>query len=113
MLRQAQHDYLRVAKGYLPNFMKKIAIIGFGFCGRMLFYHLTKNPNPNLKITIFEKDQSSFGPAFSSFSPHYILNVPTIKMSAFVDKPKDRLCSLSFQLTHPNFLWQTDLKYYQ
>jgi uncharacterized NAD(P)/FAD-binding protein YdhS len=68
--------------------MKKIAIIGFGFCGRLAFFHLAKNPEN--KILIFTKDGLEMpGTAFAPFSPHYILNVPAIKMSAFCDKPKD------------------------
>jgi len=69
--------------------MKVIAIVGFGFCGRLAFAHLAKN-SKNSKIIIFEKNnQNSLGSAFSSFSPHYILNVPVEKMSAFSNQPQD------------------------
>jgi hypothetical protein len=69
--------------------MKVIAIVGFGFCGRLAFAHLAKN-SKNSKIIIFEKNnQNSLGSAFSSFSPHYILNVPVEKMSAFSNCPQD------------------------
>jgi uncharacterized NAD(P)/FAD-binding protein YdhS len=69
--------------------MKVIAIVGFGFCGRLAFAHLAKN-SKNSKIIIFEKNnQNSLGSAFSSFSPHYILNVPMEKMSAFSNQPQD------------------------
>lgn len=68
--------------------MKVIAIVGFGFCGRLAFAHLAKN-SKNSKIIIFEKNgQNSLGPAFSSFSPHYILNVPVERMSAFSNQPQ-------------------------
>jgi len=68
--------------------MKVVAIVGFGFCGRLAFAHLAKN-SKNSKIIIFEKNgQNSFGPAFSSFSPYYILNVPVEKMSAFSNQPQ-------------------------
>lgn len=68
--------------------MKRVAIVGFGFCGRLAFYHLSKQKN--LSISIFEKNNiDSFGSAFSEFSKNYILNVPAIKMSAFSDKPSD------------------------
>ena len=68
--------------------MKVIAIVGFGFCGRLAFAHLAKN-SKNSKIIIFEKnDQNSLGAAFSSFSPHYILNVPVERMSAFSNQPQ-------------------------
>jgi uncharacterized NAD(P)/FAD-binding protein YdhS len=70
--------------------MKAIAIIGFGFCGRLAFFHLAKNSPKKTKIIIFEKDgPEALGPAFSGFSPHYILNVPAIKMSAFSDDKKN------------------------
>ena len=68
--------------------MKVIAIVGFGFCGRLAFAHLAKN-SKNSKIIIFEKNgQNSLGPAFSNFSPHYILNVPVERMSAFSNQPQ-------------------------
>jgi uncharacterized NAD(P)/FAD-binding protein YdhS len=69
--------------------MKITAIVGFGFCGRLAFWHLVKKSTKN-KILIFDRNpQSSFGSAFSHFSPHYILNVPAIKMSAFSNMPQD------------------------
>lgn len=70
--------------------MKTIAIIGFGFCGRLAFFHLVKKSDKNTKILIFDKSgRGGLGAAFSSFSPHYILNVPVAKMSAFSDDPKN------------------------
>lgn len=68
--------------------MKTLAIIGFGFCGRLSFFHLSQKQKA--KILIFDKDGiDAFVPAFSGFSPHYILNVPAVKMSAFSQKPQD------------------------
>lgn len=68
---------------------KIIAIIGFGFCGRLAFFHLAKKADKNTKILIFDKNgPNTLGPAFSSFSPFYILNVPAIKMSPFSDEPR-------------------------
>ncbi len=68
--------------------MKNIAIIGFGFSGLMTFFHLTKNPTKN-KILVFDKNgQEALGSAFSSFSKHYLLNVPVMKMSAFSNDEK-------------------------
>jgi uncharacterized NAD(P)/FAD-binding protein YdhS len=74
--------------------MKTIAVVGFGFCGRLAFFHWAKNlakePNKKTKILIFDKiGKESLGTAFSSFSPFYVLNVPTKKMSAFSDFPQD------------------------
>ncbi len=78
---------------------KKIAIIGFGFCGRIAFYHLSKQKN--ISITIFEKSGIEFiGAAFSKFSPNYLLNVPAIKMSAFSEKPNDFYDFLSQHYSH-------------
>lgn len=70
--------------------MKTVAIVGFGFCGRLAFFHLVKKSDKNTKILIFDKSgKDGLGAAFSSFSPHYILNVPVNKMSAFSDDPKN------------------------
>lgn len=69
--------------------MKIIAIVGFGFCGRLALAHLVKKSEPNTKILIFDKNgREALGPAFSGFSPHYILNVTAIKMSAFSQAPE-------------------------
>ena len=69
--------------------MKIIAIVGFGFCGRLAFAHLVKRADQNTKILIFDKNgRTALGPAFSAFSPHYILNVAAVKMSAFSEMPK-------------------------
>lgn len=71
--------------------MKKIAIIGFGFCGRMAFVNLVKNYHKNFEVLIFDgakKDNlknAFYSAAFSDFSQHYILNVIAKKMSAFID----------------------------
>lgn len=78
--------------------MKIIAIVGFGFCGKMTFVNLIRNslqntPDKNpakFKILIFDKSISAFASkAFAPFSPHYILNVAANKMSAFGDDEKD------------------------
>ncbi len=69
--------------------MQIIAIVGFGFCGRLALHHLIKK-SAQQKIIIFDKlGAKALGPAFSSFSPHYILNVPAKNMSAFPDRPQD------------------------
>ncbi len=70
--------------------MKTIAIIGFGFCGKMTFVNLVKNYTKKLRIIIFDDAPDNFSSsAFSDFSPHYILNVPVNNMSAFSQKPDD------------------------
>ncbi|MFZ9469426.1 MAG: FAD/NAD(P)-binding protein [Rickettsiales bacterium] len=79
--------------------MKKIAIIGFGFCGIMVFGNILKKISQeksknNIKFIIFEKDGlSSVGAGFSNFNDNYILNVPVKKMSPFDDQPN---CFLDF-----------------
>ena len=70
--------------------MKSVAIIGFGFCGRMSLFHLAEKFEAGDKIYVFDKNPlTDLGAAFSAFSPYYILNVPVVKMSAFSDKPDD------------------------
>lgn len=72
--------------------MRRIAIIGFGFCGKMLLANLAKNSSKDFQITIFNKSDEGFeSVAFAGFSPHYILNVPANKMSAF-SSDKDGFC---------------------
>ncbi len=71
-----------------------VAIIGFGFCGRLAFFNLTKNPNKNLKILIFDNKGSDYlGPAFSEFNKSYILNVTANKMSIFPDSNESDFCN--------------------
>ena len=63
---------------------KIIAIIGFGFCGKITFSNLIDKLDKKDKILIFNAAKDGFSSAaFSSFSPHYILNIPVKKMSAF------------------------------
>ena len=68
--------------------MKSIAVIGFGFCGRLSLFHSADKLEAGDKIYVFDKNSlSDAGAAFSPFSPHYILNVPVAKMSAFSYDP--------------------------
>lgn len=75
--------------------MKKIAIIGFGFCGIMVFVNILKkisaqNNQHKIQFIIFEKsDEYSVGAGFTNFNDNYILNVPAKKMSPFEDDPDD------------------------
>jgi uncharacterized NAD(P)/FAD-binding protein YdhS len=75
--------------------MKKIAIIGFGFCGIMVFGNILKKisiqkSQVKIKFIIFEKDgENAVGAGFSNFNDNYILNVPAKKMSPFQDSPDD------------------------
>jgi len=75
--------------------MKKIAIVGFGFCGIMVFGNIlkkisTQKTQVKIKFIIFEKDgEDAVGAGFSDFNDNYILNVPAKKMSPFQDSPDD------------------------
>ncbi len=77
--------------------MKKIAIVGFGFCGIMVFGNIlkkisTKKSPTKIKFIIFEKDgEEALGAGFSNFNDNYILNVPAKKMSPFENSPDDFL----------------------
>ena len=83
--------------------MKKIAIIGFGFCGKMLFANLVRSEK-KYKILIFdEAPQSLSSVAFASFSPHYILNVPASKMNAFTQNDEKNFCQF-LKKNHPEIL---------
>jgi uncharacterized NAD(P)/FAD-binding protein YdhS len=75
--------------------MKKVAIIGFGFCGIMVFGNILKKISAQksqvkIKFIIFERDgENAVGAGFSNFNDNYILNVPAKKMSPFQDSPDD------------------------
>ena len=77
--------------------MKKVAIIGFGFCGIMVFGNIlkkisTQKSHNKIKFIIFEKDgEESLGAGFSNFNDNYILNVPAKRMSPFEESPNDFL----------------------
>lgn len=48
--------------------MKIIAIVGFGFCGKLAFANIVKSLNKKDKILIFDKAQGDFkSAAFSHF----------------------------------------------
>jgi uncharacterized NAD(P)/FAD-binding protein YdhS len=77
--------------------MKKVAIVGFGFCGIMVFGNILKKISSQksqnkIKFIIFEKDgEEAVGAGFSNFNDNYILNVPAKRMSPFEDSPNDFL----------------------
>lgn len=60
-----------------------IAIIGFGFSGAMVLYHLVHLSDRPLKITLFEKkNEPALGIAYKTQDPCHLLNVPISRMSA-------------------------------
>ena len=65
-----------------------VAIIGGGFSGTMVAYHLLRQSDKPLQITIFEpRTTLGLGLAYSTPCPDHLLNVPAAGMSAFVDQP--------------------------
>ncbi len=89
--------------------MKKIAIIGFGFCGRIAFANLVKSYKSSYEVIIFDEVKKSFfkdgfySAAFSEFSSDYILNVTTKKMTAFIEE-EEHFCKF-LQQNYPQ-VWQ-------
>jgi len=77
--------------------MKKIAIVGFGFCGIMVFGNILRKISEQksqikIKFIIFEKNGAdAIGAGFSDFNDNYILNVPVKKMSPLENQPNDFL----------------------
>lgn len=83
---------------------KTVAIIGSGFCGKMSFVSLVNNLDSKDKIILFDATKDGLlGLGFSNFSPHYILNIPTIKMSAFIDDERS-FCNF-LEKNYPK-IWQ-------
>lgn len=59
------------------------AIVGGGFSGLMVLYHLAQNARPGDQIFIFEpKERLGPGLAYATKNPHHFLNVPAGNMSA-------------------------------
>jgi uncharacterized NAD(P)/FAD-binding protein YdhS len=77
--------------------MKKIAIVGFGFCGIMVLGNILRKISEQksqikIKFIIFEKNGAdAIGAGFSDFNDNYILNVAVKKMSPFENQPNDFL----------------------
>lgn len=67
----------------------KYAIIGGGLSGTLCAIHLLKRADPQIEITIFEKEEENLfrGNAYSSVLAHQMLNVSADQMSLFITKP--------------------------
>lgn len=70
----------------------QLAVIGGGFSGISLSYHLLKLIKKNsikepLYLYLIEKDSFAEGPAYCTKSTSHILNVPAIAMSALYGEP--------------------------
>ncbi|MCZ8133367.1 MAG: FAD/NAD(P)-binding protein [Steroidobacteraceae bacterium] len=70
-----------------------VAIVGSGFCGTVAAIHLLRNPAlARLRILLIERPGHGVGGvAYDVASPNLVLNVPTLRMSAFDDAPDDFL----------------------
>lgn len=68
---------------------KSIIIIGGGASGVILAAHLLRRPDPDLRVTVLEK-QGRFGQglAYSALHRDHRVNVPARGMSAFADDPE-------------------------
>lgn len=80
--------------------MQKIGIIGGGFCGTMTAVHLIRYATDPIEIIIInQKETFNKGVAFKPASNTHLLNVPTIKMSAFANEPTHFLDWIMQQLS--------------
>ncbi|WIY53782.1 FAD/NAD(P)-binding protein [Devosia sp. YIM 151766] len=68
---------------------QSITIIGGGASGVLLAAHLLRHPDPNLRVTLIER-QGRFGQglAYSARHRNHRVNVPALGMSAFADDPE-------------------------
>jgi uncharacterized NAD(P)/FAD-binding protein YdhS len=68
--------------------MKKIGIIGGGFCGIMSAIHLIQNSTSTFALFLINNNtEFGKGIAYNAYSNKLLLNVITSKMSAFPDEP--------------------------
>lgn len=72
--------------------MKRIAIIGAGFCGAVIAIELLKNASEELEIVLVNRSgKMARGLAYGTNSAHHLLNVPAGNMSALEDEPSSFL----------------------
>jgi uncharacterized NAD(P)/FAD-binding protein YdhS len=65
-----------------------IAIVGAGFSGTLLAFHLLRRTPPSTQIHLIERNSRfGHGAAYSTGNPSHLLNVPAGRMSAFHDRP--------------------------
>lgn len=71
---------------------KRIGIVGGGFSGAAVAYHLARSARGRLDITIYEpRDRVGHGVAYSVPDDHLLLNVPAAKLSIDPARPADFL----------------------
>jgi uncharacterized NAD(P)/FAD-binding protein YdhS len=67
---------------------KTIAIVGGGFSGSLLAFHLLSRCGPQDRILLIERNRRfGLGLAYSTGNPNHLLNVRAGNMSAFSDRP--------------------------
>ena len=75
-----------------PHRNPAIAVIGAGFSGTLLALHLLRRCPPAAHIHLIEQSpRFGRGLAYSTGNLNHLLNVPTVRMSAFHDRPDDFL----------------------
>lgn len=69
--------------------MKRITIVGAGFCGTMTAVHLLQRSRTPLHIRLVDRNETQVGRgvAYSTEEPCHLLNVPAGRMSAFPTDP--------------------------
>lgn len=84
--------------------MKTVVIVGGGFSGAMTAVHLLSDPRcDDLNVALIEsRSQPGLGVAYSTPSPHHLLNIPAGRMSALPDAPNDFLAWLTAQAIPAN-----------
>jgi uncharacterized NAD(P)/FAD-binding protein YdhS len=67
---------------------KTIAIVGGGFSGSLLAFHLLNRCGPHDRILLIERNRHfGLGLAYATGNPNHLLNVRAGNMSAFSDRP--------------------------
>ena len=69
--------------------MRRIAIIGFGFSGLMVTANLVRRATAPLTLYIVAPDLDGLGVAYGTTNPEHLLNVVSVRMSAFHELPDD------------------------
>lgn len=68
--------------------LKKVAIVGAGFCGTMVAAQLLGKAEGNLEVHLIDRTgQFGKGVAYGTTDPSHLLNVPANRMSAFPAEP--------------------------
>jgi uncharacterized NAD(P)/FAD-binding protein YdhS len=68
--------------------MKRVAIIGAGFCGGMVAAHLVREGRPGLAVDLLDPSPHTLrGVAYQAYSARHLLNVPAARMGAWAGEP--------------------------